>query len=160
VPNNYILDTCTFNDLLDGKFHLANISSDGRFLATHIQRDELMATLDEARRNRLASKFEEVNPVFVPTETFCCDVSRLDGWAKWGAGYLFGELRTFLDARKKRRNNTQDALIAEVAIANGFTLVTSDADLADAATKYGARVRDPRLSRPSAQPADSRPSGS
>ena len=156
MPDNYILDTCAFNDLLDGTFRLGDISSDGRFIVTHVQRDELMATPDEARKTQLVSKFEEVDPIFVPTETFCCDVSRLDGWAKLGDGRLFGQLKTFLDAKRRKANNTQDALIAEVAIANGFTLVTSDANLAEVATKCGACVCDPRFTSSSTTPTTAR----
>src|SRR5262249_49194950 len=49
-------------------------------------------------------------------------------------------LKARLDAKKKKTNNTQDALIAEVAIVQKLTLVTSDNDLADTARELRAKV--------------------
>ena len=40
-----------------------------------------------------------------------------------------------------KRSNIQDALIAEVAIVNSYTLLTADQDLATAAGDCGAMVR-------------------
>ena len=60
--------------------------------------------------------------------------------AKWSDGQLFNKIKVSLDSRKQKQNNTQDALIAEVAIVQGFTLVTSDTDLARIASEYGANV--------------------
>ena len=59
---------------------------------------------------------------------------------KWSDGRLFRSLKTRLDAEKEKPNNTQDALIAEVAIVQKFTLVTSDRNLAEAAREHGAKV--------------------
>jgi predicted nucleic acid-binding protein len=58
-----------------------------------------------------------------------------------GNGEVFLAVKTALDGREKKRNNTQDALIAEVAIVNGFTLLTSDRNLADVALGLGANIR-------------------
>ena len=66
------------------------------------------------------------------------------GWvySKLGDGSLYSRLKADLDSLNKgKANNTQDALIAEVAIANGYTLVTADYHLAEVARKYGGTVR-------------------
>ena len=76
----------------------------------------------------------------MPTETFCFDVSHFD-IDNWGDGQLFNSLKACLDAKKKKTNNTQDALVAEVAIVQELTLVTADADLAGVARQHGAKVR-------------------
>jgi hypothetical protein len=93
----------------------------------------------EGRRNELIAAFKEVGPHLLPTETFCFDVSHLDT-DKLGDGRLFNSLKDRVDAKKKKTNNTQDALIAEVAIVQRLTLLTSDSDLADAAREHGAKV--------------------
>ncbi len=139
MPETYILDTCVFNRLSDGKIVLSDICVDGVFVATHVQLDELQATSMQQKREQLVAAFKEVGPELVPTETFCFDISHLD-IDKIGDGRLFGSLKARLDASKKKANNTQDALIAEVAIVRKFTLVTSDGRLADAAREHGAKV--------------------
>jgi predicted nucleic acid-binding protein len=141
MPVTYILDTCVFNRLLDERIRLDEISPDGPFAATHVQLDELQATRMRHvnRRDELIAAFNEVGPGLLPTESFCFDVSHLD-IDKWGSGQLFSKLKTCLDAKRKKPNNTHDALIAEVAIVQKFTLVTSDRSLAEAAEEYGAKV--------------------
>ena len=62
------------------------------------------------------------------------------GISKWSDGQLFKSLKARLDAKKKKANNTVDALIAEVAIVQKFTLVTADIDLAETAREHGAKV--------------------
>lgn len=141
MSETYILDTCIFNRLADEKIHLSDISTDGTFVATHIQLDELRATPMgfQNRRDQLIAAFNGVRPHLVPTQSFCFDVSRFDS-AKWSDGQLFNSLKARLDTKKKKANNTQDALIAEVAIVQKITLVTSDNDLAEAAREHGAKV--------------------
>jgi predicted nucleic acid-binding protein len=139
MSETYIFDTCVFNRLADEEIRLSDISADGVFYATHVQHDELLATRNDVRRDELIAAFKEIGPQLLPTETFCLDVSRLD-IDKLGDGQLFNSLKVRLDARKKKANNTQDALIAEVAIVQKLTLVTADTELADAAREHGAKV--------------------
>ncbi|MGA2457496.1 MAG: PIN domain-containing protein [Terriglobales bacterium] len=136
----YVVDTCIFNKLRDGKLQPSDLPSDGRLVVTHIQVDEINNTSDKELRARLILAFAGIAPEIVPTETFLYDVSRLDR-AKMGNGEVFLAVKTALDGREKKRNNTQDALIAEVAIVNGFTLLTSDRNLADVALGLGANIR-------------------
>ena len=137
---SYVVDTTIFNKLVDGTINVADLPSDGPFVATHIQIDEINNTKDSERRARLFLKFAEVRPETVLTESFVFDVSRWDH-AKWSDGVLFKKLKQELDAMNKfKPNNTQDVLIAEVAIVNGFTLLTSDGDLAEVVKRQGGKV--------------------
>ncbi len=136
----YVLDTCIFNKLVDGAIDLGDLPSDGEYLATHVQIDEINATKDAERRARLLLKFAEVRPRLVPTESFVLGVSRL-GQGRLGDGASFHTLRKELNTRNKSKpNNTQDVLTAEVALQNGFTLLTSDQHLAEVIAKYGGKV--------------------
>ena len=60
---------------------------------------------------------------------------------KLSDGLLFEKLKQELDTlNKSKSNNAQDLLIAEVAIVNGFTLLTSDRHLAEVVEKQGGKV--------------------
>lgn len=156
----YVLDTNVFNHLLDGTIDIAKLKGK-RLLATHVQRDEISNTKDQARREALLAVFEllitehattssavagisvadgEVASAssLVPTESAVWDVSRWDE-ARWGANDdVFTGMRGELDVLNKRKgNNPQDILIAETALRNNWILVTSDADLFAVITKYG-----------------------
>jgi rRNA-processing protein FCF1 len=136
----YIVDTNIFNKMVDGTINIADLPSDGSFVATHIQIDEINNTKDSKRRAQLFLMFAEVRPDIVPTESLVWDVSRWD-LGKLSDGVLFNKLKQELDAMNKSKpNNLQDVLIAEVAIANGFTLLTSDRDLAKVVERQGGKV--------------------
>jgi predicted nucleic acid-binding protein len=140
MADGCILDTCIFNRLADGKIELCDISADAIFYATHVQRCELLATTLECRREELIATFNAVDPSILPTESFCFDVSHFDS-ARWSDGELFNHLKACLDDKKQKESNTQDALIAEVAIVQELTLITSDQNLAEIAKMHGANVR-------------------
>ena len=74
----------------------------------------------------------------MPTESFTIGISRI-GHAKISKEEsLAQQIRNDLDVLNKGKpNNIQDALIAEVAAVNNYTLVTADYDLAQIAKKYG-----------------------
>ena len=58
-----------------------------------------------------------------------------------GDGRIYTSIRSQLDTKNGgRQSNIHDALIAEVAIANGFILLTADADLAEIASDHGGVV--------------------
>jgi predicted nucleic acid-binding protein len=127
----YMLDTNIFNQVLDGDLLIEKLPSDGTFVATHVQKDELAATPDVNRRSRLLSQFEAVSPNRAITSSFCFDISRFDQAAS-GDGIVFNILKDALDTLNDgKRNNAQDALIGETCIANGFTLVTCDKDFSE-----------------------------
>lgn len=156
----YMLDTNVFNHVLDGKVNIDTLQGKD-LVATHVQRDELANTRDEARKAALLKIFGELTPDqavtssavasilvaggaavsgggIVSTESAVWGVSRW-GQAKWGhEDDIFAGMRAELDALNKRKgNNPQDILIAETAIRNHWVLITSDTDLFAVVTKYG-----------------------
>jgi predicted nucleic acid-binding protein len=135
----YVLDTNVFNWLLDGRIALEKLPSDGAYLATHIQMDEIGRTSDPVRRGMLEHKFREIGTQVVPTETAVPDIAVPD-LTKVSDGVMFESLRSALDKANRKKNNPEDALIADVAIQNGYTLITADADLAHVAAQHGGKV--------------------
>ena len=137
----YMLDTNIFNKILDCRLSIQKLPSDGTYIVTHIQFDELNATPDVCRRNRLLSQFEALASERAVTTSFAFDISRLDH-AKWGDGVVFKVIKDALDiANSGKRNNAHDALIGETSIANGFTLLTCDRHFAEAVKQQGGLVR-------------------
>lgn len=58
-----------------------------------------------------------------------------------GEGRIFSRLKSDLDLLNHgKSNNSEDALIAEVAIVNGHTLITADDDLRVVAEQHGCNV--------------------
>lgn len=136
-----MLDTCIFNKLLDCKIKSEELPADGEFYATHIQIDEIKKTSDVNRREALLSKFKELTqPGIIATETFLADISHVD-IDRLGNGAWYGKVKGTLDSlNKRKRNNSQDSLIAEAAIMNSFTLLTADKDLSIACEQLSAKV--------------------
>ena len=127
----YVVDTNIFNRLADGVISRNDLPVDAEFVATHIQVDEINRTDDGERRARLFLVFAENRPTIVPTESGVWGTSRL-GQFKWGAGSGFTSIKSGLDALNGAKpNNSQDALIAEVALKNGYGLITADRHLAE-----------------------------
>ena len=136
----YMVDTNIFNWLIDGTLSTENFPKDTHFVATHIQHDELNKTRDPGRRRQLRDRFETLVDSTVPTESTVLGTSRL-GSCKLGSGALCNQLKESLDSlNNKKRNNSEDALIAEAAIANGHTLITADEHLRIVAERYGCAV--------------------
>ncbi len=139
----YMVDTCIINRLVDGLLSTSDLPSEGEYMATHVQMDELKRTSDLSRRVSLLQKFTTLVDDMVPTASTVLGVSKV-GQCKLSDGNLCETLRAELDKRNKgKKNNIQDALIAEVAIQRGWTLLTTDNDLAKVALKNGCRVQDP-----------------
>jgi predicted nucleic acid-binding protein len=136
----YVVDTNIINRLIDGAIQPEDLPSDGEFIATHVQIDELNKTQDQERRARLFIKFATLKTEVAPTESLVVGLSRV-GHCKLSDGSLYTSLRTALDKRNSRKtNNAHDALIAEVAAKNGYVLVTTDSDLAAVAEEHGCKV--------------------
>lgn len=141
---SYMFDTNVFNRILDGAVEISEFRGKAHFYATHVQLDELKRTSNTQRRQELIAVFEEVTDTKVPTESFVLGVSRL-GEAKLGGDedHLCSEMKAEIDKLNKNKpNNIQDALIAETAIKNQFTLVTEDTDLLTVAKKFGGKCAD------------------
>jgi rRNA-processing protein FCF1 len=136
----YVVDTTVINHLVDGAMQPEDLPSDGELIATHVQMDELNKTQDEERRARLFVKFATLKAEVVPTESLVAGVSRV-GLCKLSDGNLYRSVKTALDERNNhKKNNANDALIAEVAAKDGYVLVTADGDLAAVAEEHGCKV--------------------
>lgn len=160
-----MLDTNVFNHVLDGRIDPGRLRG-RRLVATHVQRDEILATGNEVRRAALMELFAEFVPVreptssavagvsvageacptssgVVPTESFVFDVSCWDE-AKWGRDDgVFAAMCQDLDERNGAKgNNMKDVLIAETALRNGWILVTNDKHLTEVAVRFGCKCID------------------
>lgn len=126
----YLLDTCIFNWIRNGTHTVFDLP-EGRYLVTHIQRDEIGNDPDEARRAELLKVFEEQADEQIPTGVFAVGVSRL-GQAALGGGEIYHRICTELTAKNKRKrkhqSNIGDAIIGATAHAMKVGLVTADAD--------------------------------
>jgi predicted nucleic acid-binding protein len=140
VSMKCVVDTCVINRLADGTLPLEKLPPDAQFIVSHVQRDEINKTKDATRRAKLLEVFSTVVDVVAPTESFLVGVSRV-GAAKVSDGRDYSNLKATLDSLNKgKANNTHDVLIAEVALKNGYTLITSDKSLSVAAEKHGCQV--------------------
>jgi hypothetical protein len=136
VPfGGYMLDTNVFNDVLDGRVD-ANRLKGHKLFVTHIQRDEINMTRDDARREALLASFAELSTDMSPTSSAVAGVSVAGaacpaasrsvvptesgvwgvsewGQAKWRSEPTqFEALRQELDGRNNGKpNNVQDVLI-------------------------------------------------
>lgn len=160
--NAYMFDTNIFNDILDDAIDMAPHLGKAKFYVTHIQLDEINKTPDEERKAKLLKVFEEVESLKIPTESFVLGTSQLDGAKLSGESFVptesavygtskYGQAKysqnnnkleiiiSMLDKLKKKENNREDALIAETAIINNYTLVTHDRNLFKVVTELGAQ---------------------
>jgi hypothetical protein len=133
----YVVDTCLINKLVDGHIRPEELPTYGEFVAAHIQIDEISRTKDENRRANLFLKFAHMIDELVPTESFVVGTSRL-GEGKYGDDQFYRLIKRELDALNgDKPNNVQHALIAEIAMKNGFVLLTADYDLYHVAQLHG-----------------------
>jgi len=133
----YVVDTCLINKLVDGTVGADELPNDGSFVASHIQIDEINRTNDFQRRTKLLKKFEEIINEILPTESGVFGISRFDK-ARFGDGVSYESIKRKLDIRNGgKSNNSEDALIAEVAMENGYTLLTADFHLYQVAYELG-----------------------
>ncbi len=136
----YIVDTNVFNWLVDGKIKRIALPTDGDLAITHLQVDEINRISDEERRARVTLTLVSNIRGVLPTETAVLDTSRLDH-CKLGDGVIYSAVKADLDSRNSgRRANIADALIAEVAVVNKYTLLTADRDLSEATRRQGGKV--------------------
>ncbi|KPC53047.1 hypothetical protein [Amantichitinum ursilacus] len=176
---SYMLDTNIFCAIVAGEFH--DLPDDGRYFATHIQRDELGNTKSDADlRDRLLSLFAETieKPIstaglmagisvaggsapdsgerLVPTEAAIWDTST------WGESkfddtsgqieMLLGRMKEKDGRAKKLSSHAKDVLILATAIRNGFHLLTGDVVLFELAQECGALATLIQYAAPKQQP--------
>ncbi len=94
-------------------------------------------TKNDKRRLELVQKFSETINEVLPTESFVLGTSRF-GEAKFGDGVSYDVIKTELDSLNGgKTNNSEDALIAEIAMKNGYVLLTADFHLYQVAYALG-----------------------
>jgi len=85
-------------------------------------------------------KFAETVHAVLPTESFVLGVSLL-GEGKLGDGSSYDAISKELDSLNEgKANNSEDALIAEIAMANRYVLLTTDFHLYQVAQIHGIGV--------------------
>lgn len=136
-------DTNIFNSILDGSCPPDVLASHHVFV-THIQKDELQRTADMDRRAALMATFETIPSASTPTRTAVWDDTPWgeSGWSAKGDLYdrllaRIKELDSLAKKKKKSANQSRDARIAEVAIADQIVLITNDQSLAKATAEHG-----------------------
>lgn len=145
LPGRYMLDTNVFNLLLDGRYTLPD-TPDAGWTATHVQRDELAATRNKARKEALLGAMSEVVTELAPTASFAIGVSAIGRAGINDGSGLFQRMQLRLielDRGKGERrpvNQVRDILIAETALKAGACLVTADRNLAQVMEEFGGRV--------------------
>lgn len=135
----YVLDTNIFGRVLDGRFDLSTLPNACSFVATKIQVLELEAT-PGYRRAKLLNIFTEIAPEPAPA-AFSFDIPGAGfGEGEWSCDDRVTKIREALEAIKSKPNNWQDALIAGVALKDGYGLATADKNLAKVASSFGIKV--------------------
>ena len=128
----FILDTNAFNRALDADMDPAVLARRGELYVTHIQHNELHATTNVERRQRLLGIFAEIEQAVVPTAAAVWGISEYGGAEFGNAGGAYDTMLESLNARNRgRQNNAQDILIAVTALIRGYALVTNDRHLAE-----------------------------
>lgn len=138
----YVIDTCIINKLLDGEVQEEELPNDGGYVITTVQVDEINNTSDKdrERRARLNIILIKLKVDIVSTESIVFGVTRFNNM-KFGDGVTYKSLLSSLDEKNKRKHsNARDAVIAETALKNGHTLLTTDKDLSEVAREHGCKV--------------------
>jgi len=125
---NFMLDTNIFNIVVNQNISLPQ-KKDYKYFSTEVQYIEINKTKNKDRREFLLNTFNLINPEIINSET------ALWGEFSWGErkfGYVssdFIKIKEILDILEYKKNNKEDALIAEITIKYGFILITNDSNL-------------------------------
>lgn len=139
LSRGFMFDTNIFNSILDGEIEI-ELFNRFKLYVTHIQSDELTATRDVQRREKLTEIFKKIPQEKMLTESAVYDISKYDD-SKYSDpdDHLREEILAEMDSQKKEPNNQQDSLIAETALKNSLILVTNDAILMDTIKRFNGK---------------------
>lgn len=129
----YVLDTSVFGWLTTGLIDISDLPAMGVFIVTRDQFDRLQQQSKATR-----DKFKEVAMTVMPNRKSRLDTAPFDS-GDWRPGGFHEELFTLMESNKVRPDNLQNALIAEMSLKGGWTLITADPMLADALAAAGGR---------------------
>lgn len=140
MPQKYIVDTCIFGKILDGSISKNDLPADGVFLITHVQLGEINNAQDSEKRARLLLNLFALPVTIVLTESCITNVSRV-GYSKACHSVNYCNIKELLDKRNGgKNNNKEDALIADTAMQNGYTLISADEDLIAVTNELGCKT--------------------
>lgn len=137
----YIVDTCVFDKILKGEIRKIDLPANGVFLITHVQLDKLNSIPDRKKRAKLLLNLFLL-PVQIEQDGVCKkDISRF-GYAKASElDSFFCIIKDRLDKKNGgKEDNAKDAVIADTAIRNFYTLISADKDLIEVARKLGCKT--------------------
>jgi hypothetical protein len=139
----YMLDTSVFNWILTGDYTIEELPYDGGVFITPVQEIELQKTgiKNPERMNNLIGVMTTVGPIEVPTSTGVVGPSTVIGRFNIGDGIVYEAIKNKMKALDPKRDHTNDALIAETALANNWTLISADADLCEAFSSMGGLTK-------------------
>ncbi len=138
---NFMFDTNVFDKILGGQIPISEIQRSidlgYKYFITHIQTDELSNIPDnkKEKRAKLILFLSIVAPSLIPTESFVLGYTRSGFGKKGTAGYYEKLLND-------KKTNVKDAIIAETAIKNGFTIITEDKHFIKKIKSLGGLVVD------------------
>lgn len=135
-------DSVIFNRLLDGKLSFVLLQGYDLFV-TPMQYAELQATPDSSRRADLMAVFAQGAPQEHDIETAVWGVTPWGERPFGGTASLLEPIFTAMQARRKRKSNHADDVIAEAAILNSCVLLSDDQDLLAVVPQFGGQVMNP-----------------
>lgn len=103
--------------------------------------DEFNNISDEERDKRYLCFFRllKLSPIPVEDSVMAWDISRF-GTSRSGPGIVYTKIKEAMDQRKHKKNNPNDAILADTAVSNGLTLLTNDRNLFDAMNLFGYKA--------------------
>ena len=129
-----VLDTVIYNRAVeypDFGAQLRRACQQGhiKLVSTHVQRDQLEATPDEAKRHQLLTFFDSVSSGIMPTAAAVWDVSKHD-LAEWPDDERIEFFtRALGETAPAKSMHAKDALLAVTAFAKADMFATADAGL-------------------------------
>jgi len=136
--SDLIFDTNIFNLILDEGMVIENLNI--KVFVSEVQFKEIMKTKSDERRIQLLKIYQQINPTIILSKT------SLWGDFPWGEktfGKVTMEFKRILDSlneSKRKKNNSYDSLIAEVAIQYKLLLVTNVIELIKVFRKFKFNV--------------------
>lgn len=134
----FMFDTNCFYQITENELNIIN-SDENEYFVTSIQNRELIEAkkVTQAQKNRLLNLFVRIDQEKKDLVTGLLGHKEAGQFPFiLGSVGKYDEFKNDLDNLRKDSNNIEDALIAETAIVNGITLITSDKNLLKVVSEY------------------------
>lgn len=141
-----MLDTCVFDNILDGKILFDDINDSNRiFYITPSQIVELSKCPDVNRRISLLLCMQRIRPELLSHQSAVWDVTFWNSCYWTEEGNLYQKIKDYLDKHSLRNgepkpSNIHDALIGEVCLQKNMVCFTSDKHLKYIVEELGGTV--------------------